>query len=187
MNSCTICLKDDLIDLDIYTTDCKHLFCKECLDDWFKRGNKSCPLCRSQINTYKHNDENYKLVIYERNISNSNNNNNNNNNNSDNIIERGLLTMRTSQRMYAQNIRLKIYSVSSFLLFAIYFWNYMSFVNDYHNLEIEYELCSDNNTNLQNQLDDETSNKVGTSIEIFDGSKTLNCFYPNRYFGCSSV
>ena len=115
------------------------------------------------------------------------NNNNNNSDNSDNIIERGLMTMRASQRMYAQNIRLKIYSVSSFLLFAIYFWNYISFVTDYHNLEIEYELCSDNNTNLQNQLDDETSNKVGTSIEIFDGSKTLNCYYPNRYFGCSSV
>lgn len=68
MNSCTICMKEDIIDEDIYTTDCNHIFCKQCLDDWFQRGNKSCPLCRSEINIYKHKDENYKLIIYERNI-----------------------------------------------------------------------------------------------------------------------
>lgn len=172
MNSCTICLKDDLIAPDIYKTDCKHIFCKECLDDWFQRGNKSCPLCRSTVNTYKHNDENYKLVIYERNNDNNN-------------IESGLL-MRNTRRMYAQNIRLKIYSLSSFILFIIYFGNYLSFAGDYHDLEIEYELCSNNITSLQNQLETANLNNLGTSIEIFDGYKRMNCFYPDRYFGCSS-
>ena len=52
MNSCTICMKEELNNDDIYTTDCKHSFCKECLDDWFKRGNQTCPLCRSYIDTY---------------------------------------------------------------------------------------------------------------------------------------
>ena len=46
MNSCSICMKDDLLNKDIYITDCDHLFCNKCLDDWFQRGNKSCPLCR---------------------------------------------------------------------------------------------------------------------------------------------
>ena len=69
--TCTICMKEDLNKDEIYYTNCGHEFCKQCLDDWFKRGNQSCPLCRSEINYYKHNDENYKLIIHK--IENNNN------------------------------------------------------------------------------------------------------------------
>lgn len=46
--SCAICYdaKSDLI------TDCKHQFCKDCLTNWWKRGNKisvSCPCCRAPV------------------------------------------------------------------------------------------------------------------------------------------
>jgi hypothetical protein len=36
MNSCAICMKEELDDEEIYTTNCKHIFCKDCLDDWFQ-------------------------------------------------------------------------------------------------------------------------------------------------------
>ena len=32
MNSCTICMKEELDNNNTYTTDCNHMFCKECLD-----------------------------------------------------------------------------------------------------------------------------------------------------------
>ena len=56
MDSCTICMKEELKNEDIYTTDCNHSFCKECLDDWFQGGNQTCPLCRSHIDNYKYKD-----------------------------------------------------------------------------------------------------------------------------------
>ena len=65
--NCTICLKDDIHESSIYNTNCSHTFCKECLDDWFKRGNSSCPLCRNDIITYNHNGINYHLIIHSSN------------------------------------------------------------------------------------------------------------------------
>ena len=65
MNNCTICLKEELSENDIYTTDCNHIFCNKCLDDWFKRGNESCPLCRSKIDIYIYKGENYRLIIHK--------------------------------------------------------------------------------------------------------------------------
>jgi len=174
MNSCSICMKDDLLNKDIYITDCDHLFCNKCLDDWFQRGNKSCPLCRSNINTYKHENDNYKLVIYERNNVNREN------------IESSLLTTNT-HRMYIQNIRLKVYSLFSFIFFIVFFCNYLSFINDYRDLEIDYELCSDNITKLENQLANIYPSVPGTYISIYDGINREDCFHPGHFFGCFSV
>ena len=45
MNSeiCPICI--DIIEEDIYVTDCKHSFHLECLFEWTKN-NTTCPCCR---------------------------------------------------------------------------------------------------------------------------------------------
>ena len=64
-NYCSICLNDNLNDIFIYKTNCSHIFCKECLDKWFKKGKDSCPLCRNLITTYIHNGSNYRLIIYK--------------------------------------------------------------------------------------------------------------------------
>ena len=135
--SCSICL-DDYNDKDTYKTPCNHSFCKRCLDDWFSRGNKCCPLCRNEIDEYKDMDKHYKLVIY--------------------VHEKittdppNRLIVNSTQRLVAQNFRLKLYSVVSLLILGIYLFNYLSFVNDYNSMKLEYELCSENTTDLKNRL-----------------------------------
>ncbi len=45
---CSICLtnQSDII------TDCKHQYCKDCLDTWLNKKNKdSCPCCRNNISS----------------------------------------------------------------------------------------------------------------------------------------
>ena len=43
---CSICLAD--VGHAPCETVCRHVFHKECLDEWYKVGNKTCPLCRKE-------------------------------------------------------------------------------------------------------------------------------------------
>ena len=62
-----------------------------------------------------------------------------------------------------------------------------TFVNDYRDLEIDYELCSDNITKLEDQLAPLYPNVPGTDISIYDGINREDCFHPGRFYGCYSV
>ena len=42
---CTICLNDDLSNEITYRTNCSHIYCKQCIDDWLQR-QENCPVCR---------------------------------------------------------------------------------------------------------------------------------------------
>ncbi|KAL1523612.1 hypothetical protein AB1Y20_018548 [Prymnesium parvum] len=44
--ACPLCLEALR---EVVTTPCAHQFCSECLDKWVKTGNRSCPLCRTQV------------------------------------------------------------------------------------------------------------------------------------------
>lgn len=46
---CSICFDNYKLD-NISTLPCGHIFCYECIDDWLKCGNNSCPMCRFPIN-----------------------------------------------------------------------------------------------------------------------------------------
>ena len=58
-NDCSVCLTENILPSNKCITECNHQFCKDCLDDWFQRGNKSCPLCRGEITEYKHQNEKF--------------------------------------------------------------------------------------------------------------------------------
>lgn len=46
-DNCTIC--GDNIDVqEKHTLECEHAFHTNCIVEWFRRGNMSCPLCRSE-------------------------------------------------------------------------------------------------------------------------------------------
>ncbi|KAI4183338.1 MAG: hypothetical protein L6R41_005450 [Letrouitia leprolyta] len=46
---CLVCLCDYEIDEEVRRLNkCKHLFHRECIDQWLTTGRNSCPLCRSQ-------------------------------------------------------------------------------------------------------------------------------------------
>jgi hypothetical protein len=65
MDSCSVCLVSEIPAGTRCVTDCGHMFCKDCLDLWFDRGNRSCPLCRTDIQYIRHGEYNYRLVLKE--------------------------------------------------------------------------------------------------------------------------
>jgi hypothetical protein len=174
-NNCTICLKEDINENDIYTTDCNHIFCNECLDDWFKRGNQSCPLCRSQIDEYTYKGDTYKLIIHtvERN----------------NQINRNdlILNDETIRNIVRKNIRLRFYSFSLTFLFLYIFNNYLYSLNNLNMISNELNTCNLNTTQLNNELEqckNPLYNNIlsGYYISMYNGVISRNCFYPQKLY-----
>ena len=62
---CSICLsmfnKNDMC-----LTNCDHFFCYECLFKWFDTLKYECPLCRTNIESYKIKSENHKLIFINK-------------------------------------------------------------------------------------------------------------------------
>ena len=58
LHECSICL--DIIQYDVCTTSCNHMYHANCLTAWYNMGRVNCPLCRAvQINeNYQNNNEN---------------------------------------------------------------------------------------------------------------------------------
>jgi len=59
---CSICLDIDIEDNVLCSTECSHQFCKKCLDEWLDQGKTSCPMCRADINNFKYQGENNRIV-----------------------------------------------------------------------------------------------------------------------------
>ena len=183
MNSCTICMKEELKNEDIYTTDCNHSFCKECLDDWFQRGNNSCPLCRSEINTYSYKDEKYKLIIY--NISSNENNENINDVQSlENISDINIIYNTIVKKL--ARLRIVFFITSACFLFT--FNSHINLIAKYNELRSEYDDCMDNNLNITSYLNNCLSNipnnlmNQGYYISMYNGEITRRCFYPLNFY-----
>ena len=47
---------------DKYITDCNHEFCSPCLDKWFDRGHKDCPICRTNIKYLNNGNISIRLI-----------------------------------------------------------------------------------------------------------------------------
>mgnify|MGYP000182767596 CR=1 FL=1 len=174
--TCTICMKEDLNKDEIYYTNCGHEFCKPCLDDWFKRGNQSCPLCRSEIIEYKHKDEKYKLIIHK--IENDNHTERINLND---LINHSLVV----RNIVKSNIRLRLYGISMTFLFIYVLNNYLYELQNINNINNELKICNINNTHLQDSLNTCESNDdpgFGYYVSMFNGELTRRCFYPLKFY-----
>ena len=177
-HTCTICMKEDLNNDEIYYTNCDHEFCKDCLDDWFQRGNKSCPLCRGEITEYKHQNEKFKLIIHtvENDIQ--------ANERSLNHLINNSLAVRD---IVKKNIRLRFYcfTLGSLLLYTLnnYFYN----LQDINELVDELNSCHLNNTHLQEDINtyelykDNNLNN-GYYISMYNGEILRRCFFPLKFY-----
>ena len=47
---CVICMEKYMINDEVKTLPCFHLFHKECIDHWLKSGKDTCPICKNKIN-----------------------------------------------------------------------------------------------------------------------------------------
>ena len=66
--TCSICL-DYITPEQLCTTNCNHIFCKQCLDTWFDRKRLSCPMCRGDIQYFNHNDISTRVVCIVKTVS----------------------------------------------------------------------------------------------------------------------
>jgi hypothetical protein len=180
---CSICLDNDIEDNVLCSTECSHQFCKKCLDEWLDQGKTSCPICRAEINYFKYQEENNRIVRVT----------------SNRIIE----TNQQSNLQLINTLRIKIKSYKLlayfFLLFNVYASyylidekNYIDFFRD------NYNDCMENLTErndyisnfLQNDLrniDIQTIEIYGVRdeqisfINVFQDNKVYHCLFPEYY------
>ena len=173
-------MKDNLTDENIYKTDCKHSFCKECLDDWFQRGNQTCPLCRSYIDTYIYKDETHKLIIHRVERDTNINQINFNDLINHNIIVRNIVR---------KNIKLRFYGFSMTILFLYILNNYLYSLQNINILSNELNICNLNLTSIKEDLNQCQSMipngdylGAGYYVSMFNGEISRRCFYPLNFY-----
>ncbi len=145
--SCIICLKDDLLNENMCSTGCSHVFCKECLDRWLDKGKKTCPLCRCTIQYFKNNDVNYRVVIHP------NSGSSNNTSNSGNTTPRDTISRDTVQDIIRRyyNMRYIIFIMS--LVMIAGYTGYAGLIDRYNHLRNLYIMGQNNITLLNEELD----------------------------------
>ena len=126
-NSCSICLEEAVENENICETNCSHFFCQTCLDEWFNRGQISCPICRDSINYFKNMETNYRVIIRS------------NINNDRNIISRNEIN-----QLLRSYYNMRYISFVMFLL-CIFLMNYYRIIKDQYN-----QLLINNQNNIQN-------------------------------------
>jgi len=171
---CTICF-NNMTDETICTTNCNHSYCKQCLDTWFDRGEKSCPICRSDIQYLTHKSENIRIIfnrLQQDNVINISNDNDHNNNN---------LRMRIIRR--SNNLlRRYIYFAGLIISFQIFVS-----INDSHNLydcKNSLVICNTNNTYLQGEITNQAIEMADVSnIDVINTYRNIvtTCSFPLYY------
>ena len=137
IQSCTICLGEIISEC---ITDCSHIFCKECLDKWFDRGNSSCPMCRKSIQYLNNNNIDYRVIVRNPNIATNINTNTN-------TISRS--SVESLIRHY-YNMRYIIFIM--FVLMIMGYNYYLKLDRECTNLRTSYLNSIQNITDLNNEL-----------------------------------
>ena len=172
---CSICLDNDIEDNVLCSTGCSHQFCKGCLDEWFDQGKISCPMCRAEINYFKYQGENNRIV---RVISTGNQQSN-------------------FQLINILNLKIKSYKLLVYfmLLYNLYTSYYLIGDNNSADFYKEnYIDCMENLTDRNgyisklihnNELrDSQTIGMYGgqfSLISIFQDNKVYQCLFPEYY------
>ena len=162
IESCPICLEEIV---DPCKTECEHIICKKCIEEWFKKKKDTCPLCRNIIESYHENDERVKVIKIEDIPTIS-----------DEETERYTLFLKT----LIGKIRFFKYSCYGLLLTNLYL--YFKYSNTYYTM-YEYkdlfEICNTSTTQGDIKVDD---NNISLSeILIVVGSHLRRCMIPDKY------
>jgi hypothetical protein len=167
---CAICLSENIENPVI--TDCSHVYCKRCLEDWFDTGNIICPLCRDTINTYKNSNNNYKLVIIKSNSS---------VNTPNPILE---IRQHNTNNVYNVHRKLALYKFYLCSMFITFIYiNYIYYKLLYKNtiLNNRYNSCMLNLTDTTNQLDTAVIEPHHISVGILLHGHFTKCMIPENY------
>ena len=161
--TCTICMEDKYIDEECIT-NCNHIFCKNCIHEWFEKKKTSCPSCRSDIEYYLNKKQKNIIVKVKEENSESRTMNNI-------IIE--------NERML-RKLQAKVYKLNLFICFNIGYLLYSLFLEGSKNAQImyyedKYENCSIDLTNLENIISERNE------YIIYNTNRYYKCDIPDIY------
>lgn len=141
--SCSICLNDNLDIINGYLTQCNHIFCKQCFNDWLSNNNYTCPMCRSTIKKYRSVNNIYNMIYI------NNQNTQNDRNTLINNMNGNLLTENLRLKSFSLGLLLLLIFAGNYIIIMHYNYNYMlEKYNDYYNCSLNYckndiyEICS---------------------------------------------
>lgn len=172
-DTCSICLSENIENPII--TDCSHIYCKKCLEEWLDTGTNICPMCRKNINTYKikNKNDNYKIVLIGLGSNNSN-------------IAQTSSIIETHHRIYRKISLYKFYLYSSFiiLLYMNYLYGKQLILNNL--LANQYQDCMTNITDITNNLEYQTINEDEDDyvnvIMMMPNQEFKRCNIPEKYY-----
>ena len=177
-HNCTICLNENINTNLICSTNCSHIFCKDCFDTWLDRGQQSCPLCRQKIQYFKNNNINYRILI----PGNSRNGGEMNREGGRNTI-----SSEAVRNIIRQNYNMRYILFIMFLLMIAGYNYYTILSNEYNKLSYLYVTEKRNITLLHDKLINCYSHgEKEIQVDIWDGVNTLKkCFITaTSYFRC---
>ena len=169
MEQCSICFNPMTLE-NICTTNCNHSFCKSCLDNWFNRNNRTCPMCRTNIEYFNHNNNIIRIIFNSLNVFNETQQNNMINNINANIVRNYNL--------------LKKYLLVSWIIIPCQLYTIISSENEYDNCYDNLQICY---SNISKIFDDFTTcNDNINNIEYIDvispfTNTVLSCGFPFYY------
>ena len=169
-DSCPICLEDLE---NPCKTECNHIICKSCIEEWFKKKKDTCPLCRNIIESYHENDERVKVIKIEEEPSLPNEE-----------TERYMLFLRSIVG------RLRFFKYSSYGLFVTNLYLYIKYSDAYYTME-EYknifEICNSSlarDTIRMDEMNDTMNNEETdhlSSVLLVIGDHMRRCLIPDKY------
>ena len=169
-DTCSICLSENKNPI---ITDCSHKYCKKCFEEWLDTGTNKCPMCRKNINTYKNNNDNYKLVLI--------------NSNNSSIRQDTQSVIVNTHPILARKITFyKFYLYFAFLLliYMNYLFGKQLFINNL--LEVKYQNCIENitditeNINYENNIQNE--DKYTNVMMMMPDQSFRRCMIPEKYY-----
>ena len=64
--TCSICLSNlSNLSNDYCITNCNHKYCYKCLNEWFNQKKVSCPMCRTNIESYIYKNETSRIIYID--------------------------------------------------------------------------------------------------------------------------
>ena len=154
MVECSICLNEEIEQLDKCKNNCGHIFCKSCLDIWLNRGNDDCPLCRQKIEYYEYRNDKYRLINIQRQLATSTN---------------PRTIFRTNPKIIILMRMMGLIVSVGFLIQAYFVYRLYRENND---LKSKYE----NKLNIYNTFFSDVIN-----VKILDKDNYINCIVPRHY------
>ena len=172
---CAICF-NNMTGETICTTNCNHSYCKQCLDTWFDRGEKSCPICRSDIQYLTHKSENIRIIfnrLQQDNVINISNDN-------DHIVHNNL----RMQLVIRSNHLLRKYIYLACLIISFQIYISITDSNNLYACANNLVICNTNNTYLQDEITNQEIKMADVSnldvINIYRNIVTT-CSFPLYY------